>query len=138
MADVAKDINNTGANPQGRDGSVPAEDDVRRALSTLMKASGKDRLVIAQAMSTILGRRVTPSMLADFTRNGTKKRQVRFPLAWGKAFSGATGNDELVRSQLLEISRRALSLGELLLPWLLERGQAELAQPAKRRRRVKR
>jgi hypothetical protein len=43
-----------------------------------------------------------------------------------KAFNAAVGNDELSRSQLLDESRRALALGELILPWLPELVGAEL------------
>jgi len=99
---------------------------------------GRDRTGIAQSMSVSLGRPVTASMLADFTRNGTKNRHVRFPLAWAKALNEAVGNDELARSQLLETSRRALFLGELILPWVLEYGQRALAKLAENKRRSKR
>ncbi len=111
---------------QRKDGTIPVEDEVRRFLRRLMKDSGKDRAQIAQEMTRLLGRPVTPSMLADFTRNGTKKRHVRFPLAWAKAFGQVAGSDDLVRSQLREDAQRALAFGELVLPWIMQRA-AELA-----------
>lgn len=114
--------------PQRKDATVPAEDEVRCLLCGLMKRSGKDRKIIAQEMTGFLGRFITPSMLADFTRNGTKKRQPRFPCAWIKPFNIAVGNDELTRSQLSDDSRRALALGEVLLPWILEKGRREIAR----------
>ena len=112
-----------------KDRTVPLEDDVRQLLRKLMKDAAKDHATIAQSMSPILGRTVTPSMLADFTRNGNGRRQNRFPCAWSKPFAMAIGNDELTRAQLLPKSQRALALGELLLPWALERAQ-EAIRPA--------
>ncbi len=102
-----------------RDATVPLEDEVRSMLRAAMK--GRDRAAIAQAMTDLLGRPVTTSMLAEFTRNGNGKRQSRFPLAWTKPLCAAVGNDDIARSQLSERSRRALGLGDLLLPWVLER-----------------
>ncbi len=108
--------------PQRKDGTVPVEDEVRCLLRRRMKDSGKGRAQIAQEMCDLLGRPITPSMLADFTRNGTKKRQIRFPLAWTRAFDQVTGSDDLARSQLQDEARRALSFGELVLPWVIQRG----------------
>jgi hypothetical protein len=121
-----------------KDRTVPLEDDVRRILRQLMKESGKNRPMLAQTMADVLNRPVTPSMLADFTRNGNGRRQNRFPCAWMKPFNLAVGNDELTRSQLLERSRRALALGELMLPWLSEQVQLELAKLIEGQRRSKR
>ena len=118
--------------PERKDGAVSAENNVRSILRDAMK--GKDRAEIARAMSEDLGRNVTPSILADFTRNPRLKnrRQARFPTAWTKAFCCAVNNDDLACSQLREDRRRALALGDALLPWVLERAQgASLLSPAK-------
>jgi len=113
----------TPSTPDRKDGAVSAENDIRRILRDVMK--GKDRAGIARAMSEHLGRNVTQSMLADFTRNPRLKNrlQVRFPAAWTKAFCCAVNNDDLACSQLREDQRRALALGDILLPWVLERAQ---------------
>lgn len=111
-----------------KDCTVPLEDEVRCLLRKLMKESGKDRLMLAQTMTAVLKRQVTPSMLADFTRNGNRRRQNRFPCAWMKPLNVAVGNDQLARSQLLEHSQRALALGELMLPWLSEQVKLDLAK----------
>jgi hypothetical protein len=121
-----------------KDRTVPLEDEVRCLLRRLMKESGKDRPTLAQTMTDVLNRPVTPSMLAEFTRNGNGRRQNRFPCAWMKPFNAAVGNDKLTRSQLLEQSRKALALGELMLPWLSEQVQLELAKLVEGQRRSKR
>ncbi len=135
MADSQEIAHEVAAAAQRKDGTVPAEDDVRRLLRKAMK--GRDRAVIAEVMSRDLGRTVTPSMLADFTRNGNGKRQVRFPLAWTRALCRAVGCDDLPRSQLFELSRRALAVGELVLPWLLERGEQKLNEVQRRKKQRK-
>jgi hypothetical protein len=106
-----------------KDGTVSAENDIRRVLRDVMK--GNDRAEIARAMSEDLGRSITKSMLADFTRNPrlNNRRQVRFPAAWTKALCRAVNNDDLACSQLREDRRLALALGDLLLPWILKRAQ---------------
>jgi hypothetical protein len=71
--------------------------------------AGKDRAVIAQTMSALLGRTVTSSMLADFTRNGNGERQVRFPAGWIGPFCEATDNYDLARYFLPESDRRILT-----------------------------
>jgi hypothetical protein len=113
--------------PERKDGAVSAENDIRRILRDVMR--GKDRAEIALAMSQHLGRTVTQSMLADFTRNPrlNKRRQVRFPAAWTKALCHAVNNDDLACSQLREDRRRALALGDVLLPLILERAQEAVA-----------
>jgi hypothetical protein len=131
MADGRKVTNAGQSNSQRKDGSIPAEDEVRHRLRDAMK--GKNRAAIAQTMTDLLGRTVTPSMLADFTRNPNGKRQPRFPLAWAKPLSIAVGSDSLVRSQLFDGSLDALSLGELLLPQLLRRAQIKLTALGKAR-----
>jgi len=125
MAEQREGQRMTAPAPKRKDGTLPCEDEVRSLLGAGMK--GKDRAMIARAMTETLGRPITPSMLADFTRNGNGKRQPRFPLAWAKPFAMAVGNDTLIRSQLSESSQHALSFGELLLPWVFERAEAELA-----------
>lgn len=63
-------------------------------------------------MSAELGCDVTPVMLKEFTRNPTRKRNVRFPAAWVPAFCNATGNDDLQRFLLNPQLIAALELGE--------------------------
>jgi hypothetical protein len=79
-------------------------------------------------MSETLGRKVTESMLADFTRNGTKGRQVRFPLAWLPAFVESTGDYSILLVVLPEDTNRTLELGERVsnMGWVLKNVQAEM------------
>jgi len=97
-----------------KDGMIRPEDEVRRLLRRSMKESSSDRAVIAQRMTELLGRPITLSMLADFTRNARlkKKRQVRFPAAWIPAFCTVTGDDELQRHLLSDRLRSLLAIGE--------------------------
>jgi hypothetical protein len=100
---------------QRKDGTVPVEDEVRRLLRDAMKDSGKPREQIAGEMSQLIGRTVTASMLADFSRNGTKKRQVRFPAAWVPAFCEITGDDSLRYHLMTERQRVSREVGARIL-----------------------
>lgn len=124
--------------PEHKDGTVPAENEFRLMLRDVMK--GKDRAEIARVMSEELGRAVTPSMLADFTRNARLKnrRQFRFPAAWTKALCRAVNDDTLACSQLREDRRLALALGDLLLPRLLEWAETQMGKPVEQKPRAKR
>ena len=127
---------------QRKDGTVPAEDEVRRILREGMKRSRKEREEIAREMTEALGRTVTATMLADFTRNGTKKRQVRFPAAWVPAFCEVVGDNslqhDLMGDQLnrcCEIGRQVLNsrdIWEALAPALAERWAGYLREKRKR------
>jgi hypothetical protein len=116
---------------QRRDGTVPVEDDIRRLLRNAMK--GRKRAEVAEGMSRLVGRHFTTSMLADFTRNGNGKRQVRFPLAWASAFCAVTGDDSLQRHVLSETLREALELGEWLRDsaWIIRRVNLKFARSPK-------
>lgn len=99
---------------------------------------------MALRMSEILGRTATESMLADFTRNATKARQVRFPLAWLPAFVQSTGDYSILLVVLPEDTNRTLELGERVsnMQWVLKNLQAEAekltAQRPQKRRAGKR
>jgi hypothetical protein len=127
-----------------KDGTVPAEDEVRRILRQAMRQSGRRREEIAREMTETLGRTVTGSMLADFTRNGSGKRQVRFPAAWVLALSKVTGSDELQRHLLGARLRELLELGDRTVEWAwaLRKVRQELAkldgQAQKRSRKTRR
>jgi hypothetical protein len=84
-------------------------------------------------MTRILGRSVTASMLADFTRNGNGKRQVRFPAAWVGPFCEATGNDELARCPLPDALGATLGIGQKVAQSLelLRQAVAEVEKLAK-------
>lgn len=115
---------------QRKDGTVRVEDNVRDMLRQAMKESGKPREQIAREMSEALGRRVTASMLADFSRNGTKKRQVRFPAAWVPVLCEATGCDDLRFFLLGQELRKTFDLGERVtnMRWALDKARTELAK----------
>lgn len=129
----------TNPTPQRKDGTVPVEDEVRRILREAMKRSGKRRDEIARQMTEALRRLVTGSMLADFTRNGTKKRQVRFPAGWVCAFCEVVGDDALQRHLMGERLRQLLELGERVsnLGSVLGKMQDELARLTSRGARKK-
>lgn len=122
---------------QRKDGTVRVENEVRQMLRQALKRGG-DRRRIAQAMTGLLGRTVTVSMLADFTRNATKKRQPRFPLAWTPALCRVTNDQALARFALSEQDRRVFEIGECVLEskHALEKALTKLgeANPGKTRR----
>lgn len=100
-------------------GTPEIERTVRSVLSDAMKgcrkSSGNRREEIARVMSELLSRKVTASMLRDFTRNATKKRQVRFPAAWVPAFCKAADNDSLIRHLLTDNLRSYVKVGQDVL-----------------------
>ena len=124
------------------DGTVPIENEVRKCMRTALKGTPVPRAEVAREMSEILGRKVTVSLLADFVRNGTKGRQVRFPLAWLPAFVKSTGDYSILLVVLPEDTNRTLELGECVsnMRGILEQLQVGLAKlkvkrPNKRARR---
>lgn len=100
---------------QRSDGTVACEVEVRRILREAMKGSGKQRHEIAREMAEVLGRTLTASILADFSRNATKKRQVRFPAAWVPALCEVTGDDSLQRYLMGERLKQRCKVGEDVL-----------------------
>jgi hypothetical protein len=114
---------------QRKDGTLPADNRVREALRKAIKSSGKTRDEIAHKMSELLGRTVTASMLADFSRNGTRKRQVRFPAGWVGAFCQSVGNNELALATMGAELRGIVELREEQVKWLAESLRAELLKP---------
>lgn len=98
-----------------RDGTVAIEDKVRKCLRVALKGSPYRRDDVAKRMSVILDREVTKSMLADFCRNATQKRHVRFPAAWVPAFCEATEDFSLVLAILPQEVNRTLQLGDFLV-----------------------
>lgn len=117
---------------QRKDGTLPADNRVREVLREAIKSSGKTRDEIAPKMSDLLGRTVTPSMLADFTRNGTRKRQVRFPAGWVSAFCQSVGSNELALVTMGAELRGVVELREEQVKWLADSLRAELLKPSLR------
>jgi hypothetical protein len=109
-----------------KDGTVPADNRVREVLREAIKSSGKTRDEIASKMNDLLGRTITASMLADFTRNGTRKRQVRFPAGWVSAFCQSVGSNELALVTMGVELRGVVELREEQVKWLAESLRAEL------------
>ncbi len=103
----------------GREGSDLA---LRRLLSEVMGACGKDRETIAAELSRKTGRPITASILNDYT--ATTKTAARFPAAYVRGLCEVTGNDSLQRFVL-----------EPRLLALIEIGERELA--AQRNRSAK-
>jgi hypothetical protein len=132
MADI--DPNRHAPRPTLPGGNRPvhAENNVRHLLRDEMGRSAKGREVIACKMSEILGRTITRSMLADFTRNATRKRQVRFPAGWVSAFCEAVGSDELALSVIGPELRGIIELREEQINWLAKSLRAELLKPKRR------
>lgn len=97
---------------QEKRGTPPQEDDVRRIIQRAMKGR---RHIVAARMSKILGRDVTPGMLADFCRKSPGKRHSRFPAAWVRAFCEAVNSDELATHLLPESARSALAASAMVI-----------------------
>jgi hypothetical protein len=91
--------------------SMPgASDDdaiVRGILADAIKRSVMSREQIAEKMSWLTSRKISGSMLFDFTAES--KAAHRFPFAWARAFCQATGDNRLIE----HIAERA---GFILLP----------------------
>jgi hypothetical protein len=94
------------------DGTLPVEDEVWGVLRTAIRGSGMNMEAIAAEMTKLLGRKITKSMLADFTRNASDKRQPRFPLPWVPAFSIVTKDKTLARFALDAEDKQLLQFGE--------------------------
>ena len=120
---------------QRKDVTVPAEDEVRKVLRNAI--SGKDRDEIAAKMSDLLGRTITASMLSDFTRNGTRKRQVRFPAGWVSAFCESVDSNELALVAMGAELRGVVELRDEQVAWLAKSLLAEI-QRTNRQRHPKR
>jgi len=111
-------------------GTSEADGRLRSKLAETMNKSKKNRAVIASEMTRQLGRPVTANMLHDFSRSaaeqrdGRRRRDVRFPLAWLRAFSIAVGSDELERWAVGPELLEKIELGErqhLKFDWALQR-----------------
>jgi len=118
---------------QRKDGTLPADDGVRKVLRNAIKSSKKGRDEIAAKMSDLLGHAITTSMLADFTRNGTRRRQVRFPAGWVSAFCQSVGSNELALATMGAELRGVMELREEQVKWLAESLRAEMLKPKSRR-----
>ncbi len=117
-----------------KDGTLEVDNEVRRILRAVIKAaktpSRKKQKEIALALTGELGRTVEPYMLADFTRNGTRRRQVRFPASFVPAFCKVTGNEALQLYVLSPEQRTALELGRRHseFAWVFGKLKRELEQ----------
>jgi len=84
---------------------------VLEIIKRCRKEHGKGNLQrIADAMTPLVGRTVTASMLHSFTRSD--RREVRFPASWIRAFCAATEDDALARAVLPDHLRATLEIGE--------------------------
>lgn len=121
-----------------RDGMVPVETQVRRIIGEAMQ--GKNRNEIALRMGELLDRPVPVHTLADFTRNPTKRRHIRFPVAWVPAFCEATGNESLQLFVLSAENQEMLRLGKWLTQsgWVLEKVNIKFGRQLRRELRTKR
>ncbi len=104
---------------------------LREALDDA-KRTGKGRAEVARHMTELLDRRVSESMLADFTRNSTPERNIRFPLEWTDAFCEATGSNELRLFLLGPEQRSIFEAGERVrrMAWMLEKLRTDVAMLA--------
>jgi hypothetical protein len=95
---------------------------VREIITSSIKKSPKSRQLVAEEMSSLLGRKVTLPMLNAFTSDANEKH--RWPLAWTRAFCHVTSDWTLLRAvveragfyvadqrdiQLLELGRQYLA-----------------------------
>jgi hypothetical protein len=115
---------------------VHPETAARALLRSASKGSGKSRSQIAEEMSKTLDRRITRSMIDDFTAES--KSPVRFPAAWVPTWCCVVGDDRLQRSLLDRRLRNLLELGEHTIEANRLRGEiAECAAARRRRTKVK-
>jgi len=76
-------------------GSLDDDGLVRNAIAVTLKRSTLSREQIAEAMSLILGQRVTEKMLNSYSAPSMQAN--RFPAAWQRAFCRAADDDLLLR-----------------------------------------
>ncbi len=79
-------------------------------------------------MSVLLSRTITTSMLADFTRNGTRKRQVRFPAGWVSAFCESAGRNDLALAIMGAELRGIVELREEQVKWIAKSLRTEIGR----------
>jgi hypothetical protein len=90
-----------GNSPQSALSAFPAaaslNDDllIRKAIANTIRHCTQSREQIADAMSLLLGQRVTEKMLNSYSSQSMQAN--RFPAAWQRAFCKATGSDALLR-----------------------------------------
>lgn len=81
----------------------------RELLSTVLAECDLTRLQVADALSRKLGRRITISILNDYTTR--TKMTARFPAAYVQALCEVTGDDRIARYCLRPGCRLLLDLG---------------------------
>jgi hypothetical protein len=104
---------------------------VRQAITRAIRACTKSREQIAEAMTVMLGTRVTVAMLNNFSAEA--KQQHRWPAAWDRAFCQATGDDTLLvcrvqAAGLFVIDRTDFQLLELGREYLRQKRARERAE----------
>lgn len=117
-------------------GSFNDDQLVRSTISAAIKASPLSREQIADAMTVMLGLRVTARMLNNFTSGSTSP--ARFPAAWDRAFCCAVADDSLLvcrvlRAGLIAISEQEKALMELGRQYLIRKRADEEAERLERR-----
>jgi hypothetical protein len=123
--------------PFGREpGSFNDDQLVRTTISASIKTSSLSRDQIADAMTVMLGLRVTAKMLNNYTSETMQPN--RFPAAWDRAFCAAVSDNSLLVCRVLKaglfvISEEEYSLMELGRQYLIrKRADEEAARLEKR------
>lgn len=109
---------------------------VRATISASIKASSLSRVQIADAMTQVLGVRVTTKMLNNYSSEAMQP--YRFPAAWDRAFCRVTNDDTLLtcrveRAGLFVITAEEKDILELGRQYLLRKRADEQARLLEKR-----
>jgi hypothetical protein len=104
-------------------GSFDDDQLVRSLISAAIKLSGKKRELIADEMTSLVGRSISAAGLNSFSADS--KEGHRWPLSWTRAFCTATGDWRLFGSLLERGGIRLITAEEVQL---LELGRNYLKQ----------
>lgn len=109
--------------------NAPRESDLafRELLSAVLKECGKEREQVAAELGSIVGRRISVSMLNDYASRA--KTAYRFPAAYIPALYVVTGDDRLQRFLLSHEQRGLLAAGKALREAIKEAATRGTAAP---------
>lgn len=94
-------------------GSLNDSHIIRGILVDSIRRSGKSREAIAEEMSYLVGREITPRQLNGFTAES--KEDYKFPAELERAFCRVTGDDRLLSCRLEQAGLHVITEGEKLL-----------------------
>jgi len=86
---------------------------VRRTLVDSIQRSGKSREVIAEELTSLVGRKVTARMIMAFTAES--KELHRWPAEWDRAFCQVVGDQSLLVCRVQAAGLKVISPSEYIM-----------------------